>query len=47
MDVKITFQNANLDDEVYMNHPKGFCDDINNYLFCKLKKFIYGLKQAS
>jgi len=45
--VKTTFLNRNLDEEVYMNQPEGFCDDTNSYLFCKLKKSIYGLKHTS
>jgi hypothetical protein len=47
MDVKTTFLNRNLDEEVYMNQPEGFCDDTNSHLFCKLNKSIYGLKHTS
>ena len=30
-----------------MVQPQGFYDDKDNHLVCKLKKSIYGLKQAS
>jgi hypothetical protein len=45
MDVKTTFLNGDLEEEVYMKQPEGFDD--NSYKVCKLKKSIYGLKQAS
>ena len=45
MDVKTIFLNKNLDEEVYMNQPEGFCDYTNSHLFCKLKKSINRLKQ--
>jgi len=47
MDVKTIFLNGNLDEEIYMNQAKGFCDDTHSHLFCKLMKSIYGLKQGS
>ncbi|GJZ79811.1 retrovirus-related pol polyprotein from transposon TNT 1-94 [Tanacetum coccineum] len=46
MDVKTTFLNGNLREEVYVSQPYGFVDpDIPNYVY-KLKKALYGLKQA-
>jgi transposase InsO family protein len=45
MDVKKTFLNGNLEEEVYMKQPEGFNDDSQKA--CKLRKSIYGLKQAS
>jgi hypothetical protein len=45
MDVKTTFLNENLEEEVYMKQPKGFDD--NTQKACKLNKSIYGLKQVS
>jgi hypothetical protein len=45
MDVKTTFLNGDLEEEVYMKQPEGFDD--NSQKACKLKRSIYGLKQAS
>ena len=47
MDVKTTFLNGNLTDDVYMTQPEGFIDPKNVGKICKLQKSIYGLKQAS
>ncbi|GKB02628.1 retrovirus-related pol polyprotein from transposon TNT 1-94, partial [Tanacetum coccineum] len=47
IDVKTTFLNGVLREEVYASHPKGFVDqDHPNYVY-RLKKAPYGLKQAS
>ncbi|GJR01371.1 retrovirus-related pol polyprotein from transposon TNT 1-94 [Tanacetum coccineum] len=46
MDVKTTFLNEILKEEVYVNQPKGFVNqDYPNHVF-RLKKALYGLKQA-
>ena len=45
MDVKTTFLNGDLEEEVYMKQPEGFDD--NSQKACKLRKSIYGLKQVS
>ena len=47
MDVKTTFLNGNLAEEVYMKQPEGFSSSEGEHLVCKLNKFIYKLKQAS
>jgi hypothetical protein len=47
MDVKMTFLNGNLTEDVYMTQPDGFVDPKHVGKICKLQKSIYGLKQAS
>jgi hypothetical protein len=47
MDVKTTFLNGNLDEDMYMIQLKGFVDPINVGKKCKFQKSIYGLKEAS
>jgi hypothetical protein len=47
MDVKTTFLNEDLEENVYMAQPKGFIMEGKKRMGCRLKKFIYGLKQAS
>nr|GEW55084.1 hypothetical protein [Tanacetum cinerariifolium] len=46
MDVKTTFLNGELKEEVYVSQPEGFVDpDHPTHVYC-LKKALYGLKQA-
>ena len=47
MDVKIVFLNGNLVEEIYMIQPEGFIAKNQEHMVCKLKRSIYGLKQAS
>ncbi|GJT14760.1 copia protein [Tanacetum coccineum] len=46
MDVKTTFLNGILREEVYVSQPDGFVDKDNLNHVYKLKKALYGLKQA-
>jgi hypothetical protein len=45
MDVKTAFLNGKLDEEIYMKVPQGLKADEGKV--CRLKKSIYGLKQAA
>ncbi|GKB63611.1 retrotransposon protein, putative, ty1-copia subclass, partial [Tanacetum coccineum] len=47
MDVKTAFLNGYLSEEVYMEQPEGFVNPKYPNRVCKLKRSIYGLKQAS
>jgi hypothetical protein len=47
MDVKTTFLNGNLDEDMYMMQPEGFVNLIIGRNICKLYESIYGLKHAS
>ncbi|GKD72082.1 retrovirus-related pol polyprotein from transposon TNT 1-94 [Tanacetum coccineum] len=46
MDVKTTFLNGILREEVYVSQPDGFVDPDNPNHVYRLKKALYGLKQA-
>ena len=46
LDVKTTFLHEDLEEEIYMEQPKGFEVPGNENLVCRLKKSFYGLKQA-
>ena len=46
MDVKSSFLNGDLKEEVYMEQPEGFQLSDNPDFFCKIKKALYRLKQA-
>jgi len=47
MDVKTAFLNGNLKEEISMMQPEGFIVKNQEHMVCKLKRYIYGLKQAS
>ena len=47
MNVKTTFLDGNLEEEIYMMQPEGFIAKNQEHMVCKLKRSIYGLKQAS
>ena len=46
LDVKNTFLNEDLEEEVFMDQPPGFEEKINKRKVCKLKKSLYGLEQS-
>ena len=46
MDVKTTFLNGVVEEEVYVEQPLGFETHDRETHVCKLKKALYGLKQA-
>jgi hypothetical protein len=46
MDVKSTFLNGELEEEVYIEQPEGFLLSEREDYVCILKKSLYGLKQA-
>ena len=46
MDVKSSFLNGELEEEVYIEQPEGFQLIENAYYVSKLKKALYGLKQT-
>ena len=46
MDVKTTFLNGDLDEEIYMEQPEGFIVLGKEKKVCRLVKSLYGLKQA-
>ena len=45
MDFKLAFLNGELEEEVYIEKPKGFPLSKDKDMVCKLKKPLYGLKQ--
>jgi hypothetical protein len=46
MDVKTTFLNGDIEEEVYIVQPDGFVMHEKESHVCRLKKALYGLKQA-
>ena len=46
MDVKMTFQNGYLKEDIFMEQLRGF-ESSNANQVCKLKRSIYGLKKVS
>ena len=46
MDVKTTFLNGMIEEEVYIEHPEGFENHEKKTHIWSLNKALYGLKQA-
>ena len=40
------FLQGDIEEQVYMVQPRGFQSGMNNLVVCRLKKSLYGLKQA-
>lgn len=47
IDVKMTFLNGELKEEIYMTLPESLQAEGNEHMMCKLKGSIYELKQTS
>ncbi len=45
MDIKTTFINGDLEEEIYMEQLEGFTQE-GEHLVCKLHKSLYELKQS-
>ncbi|MDF3665340.1 reverse transcriptase domain-containing protein, partial [Enterobacter hormaechei] len=42
MDVKTAFLNGNIEEDLYMEQPKGFVSSGEDHKVCKLQRSIYG-----
>jgi hypothetical protein len=46
MDMKMTFLNGDIEEEVYMGKPQGFETHDRHTHVCRIKKSLYGLKKS-
>jgi hypothetical protein len=46
MDVKTSFLNGEIEEEAYIEQPDGFVTHEKDFHVCRLKKALYGQKQA-
>ena len=46
MGVKTAFLNGEIDGIIYMEQPENFVTRDSEFMVCKLKKSLYGLKQS-
>ena len=46
LDVVLAFLNSTLEEDVNMQHPDSYHQQRKEHLVCKLKKYLYGLKQC-
>ena len=46
LDVKTVFFHSDLEEEIYMEQPEGFEIKGKEKLVCRLRKSLYGLRQA-
>jgi hypothetical protein len=46
LDVKTTFLHGDLEEDIYMQQPQGYEVKGKENLVCRLKKSLYGLKEA-
>jgi hypothetical protein len=47
LDIKTAFLNGDLDETIYMKQPVGYTKTGQEHLVCKLRRSLYGLKQAA
>ena len=47
LDVKTAFLNGTMEDEIYMRQPEGYVSEEHPEYVCKLKRSLYGLRQAA
>ena len=47
LDFVTAFLNASLKEDIYINIPQGYTENLHGHTALKLNKALYGLKQAS